>query len=158
MKQECIDAGHTPVEVRSEGRRSFVGCKDCRRASDRRFRSSEHGRERLKIYKARKRSSYSRSSSIRSGRRRLAAFRQWLWSLKDAPCFDCWGTFDPVCMDFDHRPGTIKSFGIGSSGFKKTREEVLAEIAKCDIVCANCHRLRSYRERDHGALVRVHNV
>ncbi len=84
----------------------------------------------------------------REFRKRLKAM---LHALKSVPCADCGGTFDPVCMDFDHRPGEQKLFTIGAAGASRSMEAVRAEIAKCDIVCANCHRVRSYRQRDHRA-------
>jgi hypothetical protein len=59
---------------------------------------------------------------------------------------DCGGTFPPECMDFDHRPGEKKLFGIGQ-GLRRKLEALLAEIAKCDLVCANCHRIRTHRLR-----------
>lgn len=66
--------------------------------------------------------------------------------MKDKPCADCGGRFDPVCMDFDHLPGHEKLHKISDMiadrvSWKKTA----AEIAKCEVVCANCHRLRTKR-------------
>jgi hypothetical protein len=52
-------------------------------------------------------------------------------------------------MDFDHRPGTVKLFHIGKN--THSEDAVLAEIAKCDVVCANCHRVRTFRTREHAA-------
>src|SRR5579872_6584201 len=78
-------------------------------------------------------------------------FREWLYQHKASPCMDCGGTFPPVCMDFDHRPGEVKLFPIGKHGFRFTRDELLAEIAKCDLVCANCHRIRTFNKRSHSA-------
>ena len=72
-------------------------------------------------------------------------------SFKMAPCADCGGTFDPVCMDFDHRPGVTKRFNVSTIG-RHSRSTLLAEIAKCDVVCSNCHRLRTYRGRNHIAI------
>lgn len=60
--------------------------------------------------------------------------------LKSVPCADCGQTFPPVCMDFDHLGG--KDFNIGSAS-TRSLETVLAEIAKCEVVCANCHRIRT---------------
>lgn len=82
--------------------------------------------------------------------------QRWLHAIKSVPCLDCGRTFDPVCMDFDHRPGEVKLFPIGreSANLRRSLEEVRHEITKCDVICACCHRLRTYRKRDHGALVR----
>lgn len=68
---------------------------------------------------------------------------------KSVPCMDCNQKFDPICMDFDHRPGEEKLFDVG-----KMRDmpwgTVAAEMAKCDVVCANCHRLRTKRRYTDG--------
>lgn len=60
---------------------------------------------------------------------------------------------DPSVLDFDHRPGEDKLFSIGTTiarwSFDVWHRKVMAEIAKCDVVCANCHRVRT-RERYDG--------
>lgn len=61
---------------------------------------------------------------------------------KAVPCADCNRLFPAVCMDFDHRESSLKAHNIG--GLKSRRQDILlAEIAKCDVVCACCHRLRT---------------
>lgn len=57
---------------------------------------------------------------------------------------DCGQTFPMCVMDFDHRDPSLKCFGIGQ--YKEgSVTKLLAEIAKCDVVCANCHRIRTFR-------------
>lgn len=69
--------------------------------------------------------------------------RLFFWDLKNKPCADCKQRYHPVSMDFDHRPGTKKLTRY--SGFvAMSRKRILKEIRKCDLVCANCHRIRSY--------------
>jgi hypothetical protein len=50
-------------------------------------------------------------------------------------------------MDFDHRPGetegAVVTQMIGRSGLAR----IFAEASKCDIVCANCHRRRTFTRR-----------
>jgi hypothetical protein len=48
-------------------------------------------------------------------------------------------------MDFDHREANTKSFWVLQRAGAVSRERLEAEIAKCDIVCANCHRARTYQ-------------
>lgn len=60
------------------------------------------------------------------------------------PCMDCGIEYPPFVMDFDHRPGEAKLFNIGSALKDHTRQEILDEMSKCDIVCSNCHRLRTW--------------
>lgn len=67
--------------------------------------------------------------------------------LKDNPCVDCPET-DPVVLEFDHRSGEEKLFCIGEATSRKIGvKKLMAEIAKCDVRCANCHRRKTYRER-----------
>lgn len=85
--------------------------------------------------------------------RRQQATLAWLRYLRRVPCADCGGSFAPYVMDFDHRNPKTKSFSLGSSrAMLKSREQLLAEIAKCNIVCVNCHRARTYAAFITGAL------
>ena len=62
--------------------------------------------------------------------------------IKQQPCMDCGNTFPTECMDFDHRDPSLKEFDLSRARWKKW-EEIEAEIAKCDLVCACCHRTRT---------------
>ncbi len=72
----------------------------------------------------------------------LKAFVNWYKG--NAPCADCGRTFHPACMEFDHIPergpkiGIIKQFIVNRNVF-----ELWKEIAKCEIVCSNCHKVRT---------------
>ena len=64
---------------------------------------------------------------------------------KDRPCADCGARFDPCAMDFDHVRG-IKVAAVSELVRRGARPEVvLREIAKCEVVCSNCHRVRTQR-------------
>lgn len=72
--------------------------------------------------------------------------------LKHKPCADCQGWFEPVQMDFDHIKNN-KKFDISRPSERSTKI-MLEEIKKCELVCANCHRLRTakrgqYRDYAH---------
>lgn len=65
---------------------------------------------------------------------------------KNAPCMDCGNTFPAVCMDFDHVRGK-KKLGITHIVAQWWSIDVLLEeLAKCDLVCANCHRIRTHKD------------
>lgn len=71
----------------------------------------------------------------------------WYWTLKTEPCTDCGAFFHPVCMDFDHLfANKVKNISAMIGG-GYTRREVLAEMAKCELVCAVCHRWRTYKRQ-----------
>ena len=74
--------------------------------------------------------------------RRYIKRRHWLNSIKiSSGCVDCkiWGP--PEILTFDHVRGE-KKFGIGSS-WNQGIVVLEEEIAKCEVVCANCHAIRT---------------
>lgn len=77
---------------------------------------------------------------------RYEARREWLWELKSKPCTDCGLTWPPYVMQFDHIPGRgEKVFGLDMQGVKnRSMDLLLAEMAKCELVCANCHAIRTH--------------
>ena len=60
--------------------------------------------------------------------------------LRAHPCVDC-GEEDPIVLEFDHLRD--KKFGISKGLQDRSWQSVLDEIAKCEVVCANCHRRRT---------------
>lgn len=57
---------------------------------------------------------------------------------------DCGNSYPHYVMDFDHVRG-IKCFNIGATpNLNPSLERLMAEIAKCDLVCSNCHRIRTW--------------
>jgi len=67
---------------------------------------------------------------------------------KNKPCTDCGGTFPLECMDFDHIPERgEKEFNICWSYARQDIENLKLEIDKCEVVCANCHRIRTKQRR-----------
>lgn len=79
-------------------------------------------------------------------RLRRSAKRQYVQDLKEGKsCLDCGIEYPPYVYDFDHLPEFEKSFPLSSTGMRdKTLDQIIAEVAKCELVCANCHRHRTY--------------
>lgn len=68
---------------------------------------------------------------------------------KNVPCMDCGVRYPFFVMDFDHRDGDEKLSAVArmaNVGWAKVK----AEILKCDVVCANCHRVRTQMRRSGG--------
>lgn len=65
-------------------------------------------------------------------------------AFKDRPCADCGQRFPRFVMDCDHREGTTKTLEI-SKGLLVSEARLRTEMDKCDVVCANCHRIRTHR-------------
>ena len=76
---------------------------------------------------------------------RLESLKAEIRKIKEAPCTDCGQRYPPYVMDFDHVEDN-KDFGVSYAvGSGLSRETILAEIAKCELVCANCHRVRTHK-------------
>lgn len=74
-----------------------------------------------------------------------ARVREIIVAAKQVPCGDCGERFRPCVMEFEHRgekhvkiADWPRRVGYGPAAIAKLYEE----IAKCDVLCANCHRLR----------------
>ncbi|HEX5273486.1 MAG TPA: hypothetical protein VFW33_23475 [Gemmataceae bacterium] len=78
---------------------------------------------------------------------RVERHRQAIREAKNIPCADCGQRYPHYVMDFDHRPGEKKCFNVSVAAGQPrlSWNRLLAEIAKCDVVCANCHRERTYQ-------------
>jgi hypothetical protein len=55
-------------------------------------------------------------------------------------CSGCRGDVPTVALEFHHLDAAEKDFGISRDGMKRPWEAILAELAKCVMLCANCHR------------------
>lgn len=94
-------------------------------------------------------------------RRRLYAQKRLRWAkqqefiraAKARPCADCGVQYDHWVMDFDHVRGE-KRWNLAECKRRSVSWQSLkAEIAKCEIVCSNCHRDREWkRQRAQGAV------
>ena len=107
-------------------------CKDCRRTYDREY----HFRNRAR-----------RLQQVKERRRHLA---EWHNRLKSTtPCADCGGIFHPAAVTWDPLPGSQKVADVSALIQGGRTIQARAEMEKCELVCANCHAVRSY-ERQRG--------
>lgn len=111
---------------RSKGQRNHY-CRPCQ---------SEYGKQHYAANKAR----YLELEAKRKRARAEKRMRYILEYFEANPCADC-GEDDPLVLEFDHVKG--KSFDIGSGLPDRNWQSILREIARCEVVCANCHRRRT---------------
>lgn len=139
MKPCRVCHGVKPVDQfnyadRKTGRRKTL-CRTCQYAQQR-----KHYAENKAQYLPR----IARNTKAAANRRRMI-----LREMKAQPCADCGVSYPYFVMDFDHRPGEVKVFGVAQHLHRyRTEPELRAEIAKCDVVCANCHRFRTHGRRE----------
>jgi hypothetical protein len=73
-----------------------------------------------------------------------------LAKLKEGSCADCGNKYPYYVMDFDHKDEE-KARGIAQMVIHNKWSNVIKEVAKCDVVCANCHRIRTHKANHHIA-------
>lgn len=72
-------------------------------------------------------------------------YRKILIEIKSfTPCMDCGEQYPYYVMDFDHRPGVDKKFELADSKNISSALRLMEEVDKCDVVCSNCHRIRTH--------------
>jgi hypothetical protein len=79
--------------------------------------------------------------------KRRALLLQRINELRDRPCADCGVRYPPYVMDFDHIVGEKVDDVCAMRRRMMDWDKIVAEIAKCDVVCSNCHRPRTYFRR-----------
>ena len=76
--------------------------------------------------------------------------RAQIKKLKESqPCMDCGFYYPAPLMEYDHRPGVKKRATVARLvQWQYSWKIIKAEVDKCDLVCANCHRYRTHCSRD----------
>ena len=150
-KTHCIH-GHefTPENTgwqmkrdRKEARRSRY-CKKCQKVLMRRKREKPGFNlyEATKMRKWRAENKTELNARLREQRREK---KEWLDSQK-VKCARCPETH-VACMDFHHRDPSEKDGTLSQKVATWTLERIKTEVAKCDVLCANCHRKLHYDEK-----------
>lgn len=80
---------------------------------------------------------------------RRKANADWLAAYKvEVGCIDCGYRAHPAALHFDHRDPATKDFILSQA--TRTMDKLVAEVAKCDVRCANCHAVRTVTERHNS--------
>jgi len=105
-----------------------------------------HQKEYQQDWYRRNKDKHKKQVAIRNKRMRLEMQRWVLEYLATHPCVDC-GEDDPIMLEFDHVRGRKRD---SVCGLIKRRisslEPLKAEVAKCEVRCANCHRRRTVKK------------
>ena len=84
---------------------------------------------------------YRTKAKVRRQEHGVDSVRKLIRHLKtNVPCVDCKTIFPYYVMDFDHLDNKVHNVS------KITKmETVIEEVKKCEIVCSNCHRIRTHK-------------
>ncbi len=132
-RRKPLDA-FTVRSINADGHTTY--CRDCINAANKRRYAarSQQMRERLKVFNKRLKDD--------------KAERVFNY-LRAHPCVDC-GESDPVVLEFDHRDAASRVLYIAQMIERRySWAKIQAEIEKCDVRCANCHRRKTSRQFGH---------
>lgn len=121
ITQRCPTCGTRDRDARGK-------CRECNRRRQARWlaRNQDVQKARTKV---------CRDQRIRTNLR-------YVWDYKqEHPCVDC-GNADPRVLQFDHTADD-KVAGVAAMIRSRTLGSIIVEIAKCEVVCANCHQIRT---------------
>jgi hypothetical protein len=112
-------------------------CRECFAAANARNYRKNHEREKARL--------------VRQVAERRAEIQGLIVAyLREHPCVDC-GETDIVVLEFDHLAGKVADVSAYAGG-GRTWTRVKAEIDKCEVRCANCHRRKTIeRSTTHRA-------
>lgn len=128
---------------KSKGTRQSY-CRSCSNASWRDWYSKPGNKDHhLQVLRARR-------------KRRIARNKALVEKLKSVPCADCGLRYPIAAMDFDHLEDTEELISklVYTVGVKR----LLMEIAECEVVCANCHRIRTARRSARRAVAEARGL
>ena len=106
-------------------------CRECKRVYDREYHTKRTAAQKHK-------------KTSQQKTRRIDNRKYILEYLKTHPC-ECCGETDPVVLEFDHIDPTTKEYTI-SLMVMHSKENIDKEIAKCRVLCANCHRRHTAKQ------------
>jgi hypothetical protein len=75
--------------------------------------------------------------------KRLDKFEEFKRGLSCCRC----GLAHPAVLQFHHRDPSQKLFGVAQAVYNRGWETIMIEVAKCDVLCANCHAIHHWEER-----------
>lgn len=109
----------------------------------------EHKEAQHLVQKAwRERNYFRNAERVKKHQRRKVEFVN---SLKDKPCFDCGKRYPPYVMHFDHRDPSTKYKSVSAMKCR-SYDAIKREAEKCDVVCANCHAVRTHNGIAEGKI------
>jgi len=109
-------------------------CKECQK---------DHAKEYYKVNKEKQKEQINEARRIRVKENREKYFNV----LSSNSCVDCSET-NPIVLEFDHKDDVDKISGVGKMiGHGNSWDKIKEEMAKCDVRCANCHRIRTAKQQ-----------
>lgn len=90
----------------------------------------------------------NKETYIARAKARTAELSQIVRERKDVPCTDCGERYPFYVMQFDHLDASTKVKDISQLVSYGNLKALLEEMDKCEVVCANCHAIRTFKRHN----------
>lgn len=142
-KGHAYDEQNTYWHVRHTGHKT-PNCRTCQRA--RHKRNKTYYTEYARGWRARNKARHNHNWTELRKRK-----KDWVDQFKQGKTCKLCGESHPACLDFHHRDPNEKEFTIALAVARASLTRIQTEIAKCDIICSNCHRRLHWQKRQAEA-------
>lgn len=132
--KNILDLNKFPIINKSKNKISSL-CVECKRSYDREYW------DKVKLIKRDQKNANQKIIRQRN-RNYIISF------LKKSVCADCSNT-NWIVLEFDHKNRNLKSFNLADAS-SESIDKIQKEIDKCEVVCANCHRIRTATQREYN--------
>ena len=130
--KQILSSGKNLGMMSSKTKKKCPKCKKKKSESEYYVRKERTGNARL--------SSYCKKCTCQERIERGRKFKQKCVDYKGGECERCGYNKSNCALDFHHKDPNEKDFGIGKQRRTKFDEKIMAELDKCMLLCANCHR------------------
>ena len=135
-----VTGAQEPPKLLGVGSNPTVRAMPYKDAEKQKQAQQKHYRENKdKVYRA------SRSTTLKK--------RKLVYEYKESkPCADCNNFYPHYVMDLDHKDPSKKDLNIAQMITRRGIVKLQEELEKCEVVCANCHRERTQRQKEAGII------
>lgn len=143
MKTHCKYGHEFTVENTRYTKNGWKVCLTCKKNADKKFWDKPKNKAKRKAYLKAWRKKNTKLSRLLA-LKHYDKIRDYIEKCKNNPCQDCGQSFPAYVMDFHHRNPDEKITVVGRTRSIKAAKN---EIEKCDLLCANCHRTRTWKDK-----------
>lgn len=90
----------------------------------------------------------NKSKHISYVRNREMGMDAWFRKYKETLSCEVCGENHPACLEFHHIDPSQKKFSVSARRDRPSLKQLQEEIAKCRVLCANCHRKEHYKQKE----------
>lgn len=85
-------------------------------------------------------------------RNREGKMQEWFLEYRKNQACEICGENHPACLDFHHVNPAEKKFEVSARRNRPSMKALIEEIAKCRVLCANCHRKEHWKQREQARI------